>query len=378
MKRLSLPEEDKRNHVRAYIEGDLSQAEYTQKHGIAERTFSRWCSQYKNKAIDEARLEHQTIDGHYIKKATTHYDGKGNIKNIWLKTDKKVEDTLKIIEAAAKSFCTDITPTSPVPYRKHSLKSLLSLYVTTDYHFGMLAMKEECGEDWSLDIARTLLVNWYREAIASAPDSHTGILLNLGDMLHTDGLEALTPTSGHSLDADARYQVVVNVLIDVFREIVDMMLKKHEHVHIIMAEGNHDIAGSVWMRAMFEQFYKDEPRVTVDNTHIPYYAYQWGKVSLFFHHGHKRRMANITETLMGCFRKMVGETKYSYVHMGHMHHKHAKENSVMIVEQHTTLSAKDAHAVRGGYGSQRSASVITYHKDHGEVSRSTITPEMVM
>jgi hypothetical protein len=371
-------EQERINHVSAFMESGLTKIAYSEKHDIPMRTLVRWCGKYKSAEIDDAKLAHLTLDKHFIKKSTLHYDADGKLKQMWLKTDKKLEDTLAIMKTAAAALCKDITPTAPIEYKNHSLESLLSLYVTTDYHFGMLAMREECGEDWTLDIAKTLLVNWYREAIASAPDSHTGILLNLGDMLHTDGLEAVTPTSGHSLDADARYQVVVNVLIDIFREIVSMMLEKHEHVHIVMAEGNHDIAGSVWLRAMFQQFYKDEPRITVDNTHIPYYAYQWGKVSLFFHHGHKKRMDGITEALMGAFRKMVGETIYSYVHMGHMHHKHTKENTVMIVEQHTTLSAKDAHSVRGGYSSKRSASVITYHKDHGEVSRSTITPEMVM
>ncbi len=49
----------------------------------------------------------------------------------------------------------------------------------------------------------------------------------------------------------------------------------------------------------------------------------------------------------------------------------------MILEQHATLSAKDAYAVRGGYSSKRSAVVITYHLEHGEVGRNTINPNML-
>jgi len=49
----------------------------------------------------------------------------------------------------------------------------------------------------------------------------------------------------------------------------------------------------------------------------------------------------------------------------------------MIVEQHRTLAANDAYASRGGWLSGRSASVITYSKKFGEVSRLTISPEML-
>ena len=49
----------------------------------------------------------------------------------------------------------------------------------------------------------------------------------------------------------------------------------------------------------------------------------------------------------------------------------------MILEQHPTLSAKDAYASRGGYSSKRAAKIITYHKEHGEVGRNTLSPEMI-
>ena len=63
--------------------------------------------------------------------------------------------------------------------------------------------------------------------------------------------------------------------------------------------------------------------------------------------------------------------------MGHLHHRDVKENSMMIVEQHTTLAAKDSFAARGGYLSKRGASQITYSKKYGEVARTTIRPEMI-
>jgi len=116
--------------------------------------------------------------------------------------------------------------------------------------------------------------------------------------------------------------------------------------------------------------------VTVDSTETPYYCYEWGKTSLFFHHGHKKKLNDISQVFAGLYREVVGRTEYSYAHIGHLHHVQAKEDSLMIAEQHPTLAAKDAHSARGGYSSMRGASVITYSKCSGEVARQTLRPEI--
>lgn len=76
-------------------------------------------------------------------------------------------------------------------------------------------------------------------------------------------------------------------------------------------------------------------------------------------------------------RKAFGDSKYSYAHVGHLHHQKQVESRNMVVEQHRTLAAKDAYASRGGWMSGRSANVITYSAEYGEVGRLTISPEML-
>ena len=49
-----------------------------------------------------------------------------------------------------------------------------------------------------------------------------------------------------------------------------MLLQKHERVVLIMAEGNHDMASSAWLREVFSTFYESEPRITVDTSPYPY------------------------------------------------------------------------------------------------------------
>jgi len=191
------------------------------------------------------------------------------------------------------------------------------------------------------------------------------------------GLQATTEASGHILDADGRFQKLVRVVVRAVRRIINMLLEKHDHVHVLMCEGNHDTSASVWLREMLHAMYEYEPRITVDRSADPYYAYEFGDTSLYFHHGHKKKVSDIAQVFVSKFREMFGRTRHSFAHMGHLHHIDVKEGNLMVVEQHRTLAAPDAHSSRGGYSSGRDAKVITYHKRFGEVGRITINSDML-
>lgn len=184
--------------------------------------------------------------------------------------------------------------------------------------------------------------------------------------------------SGHVLDADTRYQKLVRYMISMVRCVIEMALEKHSEVKLMLVQGNHDESGMIWLAEMFKSFYSDNPRIEVDTSPDVFKALQFGKTSLFYHHGHKARFDAIESIMISKFRDIFGSTKYSYAHVGHLHHQKTVEGRNMIVEQHQTLAAKDAYASRGGWMSQRGANVIVYSSEFGEVERYTIKPEMLI
>ena len=212
--------------------------------------------------------------------------------------------------------------------------------------------------------------------IKASPKSGTGVLCQLGDFLHFDGLAAVTPSSHHILDADSRYGKVVDLAMSVMSEAVKMMLKKFGKVIVVSAEGNHDISGSIWLRKYLKHMFADEPRLEVIDNEFPYYALTHGRTMLGFHHGHKVKMAQLHKLFASepRFRRMWGESDYTYIHTGHYHHERLVEDGGAIAEQHPTLSARDAYAARGGWVSGRGAKIITYSKTDGEVARTTVRP----
>lgn len=312
-----------------------------------------------------------------VKGTSTLYGRDGKVRMQWVKSQQEQAAVKAYYRGLLNGLKAKIKPEALVTPPSVSNANLASCYIITDYHLGMLAWGEETGEDWDLKIAEDLLVRWFSAAIEASPPSELGILAQLGDFLHFDGHRAVTPNSGHILDADSRFTKLVRTAIRVVRRIIALMLTKHERVHILMEEGNHDEASSVWLRELLAALYDNEPRVHVDTRPDPYHLVVWGKCFISFHHGHKRKPQDVSSVIVAKFREEYGKTEHHYMHMGHLHHKFLIEDFLMKVEQHPTLAAKDAYASKGGWMSKREASVIVYHREHGEVARTIITPGML-
>jgi hypothetical protein len=317
-------------------------------------------------------------DPFVVKGTSTLYDENGKPRLQWVKTSVDQQKAEAARQAALEAMAEELPRLAALPPPAVAgNENLCNCYVITDFHLGMLSHHEETGADWDVKIAERTILDWFAQAIAQAPNSKVGVFAQLSDFLHADGLEPLTPASKHVLDVDSRFQKVVRTAIRVLRTIIDMLLLKHERLHIVMADANHDPVSQVWMREWFSVLYENEPRVTVDRSPSPYNAFEFGKVALFFHHGHKRKVGNVSEVFAAQFREIFGRTRYAYAHTGHLHSIDVKENNLMVVEQHRTLAAPDAYAARGGWLSGRDAKVITYHREFGEVSRLTINSDML-
>lgn len=311
------------------------------------------------------------------KGVSTYYNADGKPSGQWVKASIDDQKRVQAMQDAIAALCDEVPRAKPVPAPKIASNALATVYTLTDSHVGMLAWHREAGEDWDLEIAERVLTGCFQAMVDASPDANVGIVNQLGDFLHSDGLTPVTPTSGHILDQDGRFSKVVEVAVRVLRSVVSMALTKHKKVVVIMAEGNHDMASSVWLRVLFKTLFENEPRVQVIDTPLPYYCIQHGKTMLAFHHGHLKKNDQLPILFASQFPKIWGETVKRYCHTGHRHHTEEKEHSGITVIQHPTLAARDAYAARGGWVAERQVTSITYHAEYGQVARHTVTPEML-
>lgn len=317
-------------------------------------------------------------EGFALRRDSAYLDGEGRRVGGWkISEPDKVAQALAM-RAAIQGFKDDLPRADLVPAPVGTLSDLLCQYTITDAHLGALAWNEETrGGDYDLSIGERLIKDWFAAAIAGSPPARRAVFAQMGDFLHYDSFKSITPEHGHLLDGDTRYPKMVRAGIRVIRTVIRMLLEKHEQVDIIMSDANHDPSSEVWLRELFASFLEDEPRLRVDTTPGSYNVVEHGLVSLYYHHGHRRKISAVDSVFVGKFREIYGRTKFSYGHVGHKHADELKSTNLMKVEQHETLAAPDAYAANGGWLSGRSAKVIVYHAKYGEVGRSTLTPEMV-
>jgi len=317
-----------------------------------------------------------TAPGFFIKNATIHRVG-NEVKQVWERQHADMEQMLAAVDHVVAGMVKRIPPAKHIRRPAEFLDDLLTLYTFTDYHLGMLAWHREGGSDWNLKIAEETGVAAMDDMVSRSPRSKRAILNIQGDFFHTDGLLPMTPTSGNILDADSRFGKMVDVAISLICTLVDRALRHHDEVTLLICEGNHDIISSLWLRKLFKHFYRNNPRVSVEDSDLPYYAYQWGQTMLGFHHGHLRKNDDLPALFSAQFRAMWGQCPKVYIHTGHRHHKDIKAHTGAEVVQHPTMAARDAHAARGGWWSERQMLTYVYHKTLGEIGSHTTTPEML-
>ena len=316
-------------------------------------------------------------DGYLVKGVSTYYNKEGEKAGQWVKSSLDAARTEEIKRAAIAAMCEEIPKLGATLHVLGTHDHLCNVYTLTDSHVGMLAWHKEGGADWDLKIAEAVLTGCFQQMITASPKAATCVVNQLGDFLHYDGLAAVTPTNAHILDADGRFAKMVQVAIRILRRVVDMSLAHHDQVIVLMAEGNHDLASSVWLRAMFQALYENEPRVRVIDSELPYYVHQHGVTMLAFHHGHLKKNDQLPILFASQFPKIWGGTTKRYAHTGHRHHSEEKEHSGITVIQHPTLAARDAYAARGGWLAERQVTSITYSDKFGQVARNTVVPEML-
>jgi hypothetical protein len=310
--------------------------------------------------------------GTIMGKVTVQRNAAGEVLQTWARYSPDDEARAAAMVAAIEAMAADLPKLPPRKATGVWREDLLTVYPIGDPHIGMYSWREETGDDWDLAIAERVHCAAMAELVQAAPATETALIVNLGDLFHYDSLAAVTPRSGHMLDADGRYAKMIAVGVKIMRQCIESALAKHKRVHVINAPGNHDETGALWLAVTLANVYEREPRVTVDTNPSLFAYYRHGKVLLGVHHGHACKPDKLPGVMAADRAKDWGEAEHRHWLIGHIHHESRKEYAGVTVESFGTLAAKDAYATNGGWRSARPMQALIYHREHGEVARSRV------
>jgi len=294
----------------------------------------------------------------------------------WVKTKAK-HSSVDMLEEFVARLIDRVPAANVIPEPAVTDDELLTQITITDLHCGMYSWAEESGANYDLGLCYDLTTRSVDLAIQRSPSSKIGMLVELGDFFHYDGHNAITPRSGTLVDADGRYQKMIEVGEDIIIETIEKMLVKYSQVKVIIAQGNHDISTSDTLRSLIKRYYRKNERLEVIGGPNPYYAYKHGMTMIGCHHGHLKKKPSIPAHFAQFFAEMWGSTTYRYLHTGHLHCHHEEEKSGALTIQHSTLAASEAYAAHMYDNSLRSINTITYSNKYGMLSRNIIPFELV-
>jgi transposase-like protein len=275
-----------------------SRAEIASIIGISERqvkrrleSAKRWIDADPAARVAATVAGSETIPHSFWVKSDTH--------SIYYKTpsDDAKQDFLAAIAEAFKDI-----PALVMPQPSRAGNDAMTVYPLYDMHIGMLAWARETrGQDYDLDLAKQDLINGIETIAMRAPGSDTALVILGGDTLHVNDQFNETPGSKHHMDADGRFEKIVDVAIEAISHAIEYLATKHSKVMVVILRGNHDETSHIVLKAALKQRYRlsagiEFPVVSGwDKSEI--YWFQHGSSLVIAHHGDKmppQRLAMIS------------------------------------------------------------------------------------
>lgn len=328
--------------------------------------------------VGEHYVKQDTPPGFSVKGTSTLYGADGEVKGQWVKTRAEDERKTQAIQEWAEWLSEGFKGNAPAkPSKPHTNEDLMAVYPMGDPHFGLYSWGEETGEDFDLEEAERRTVETIDRLVEAAPPAETALFINLGDMMHADDSTNRTPASGHALDVDTRFGKVVQVGLRAMIYCIEAMRRKHKKVIFWLEVANHDPHSGYMLALCLAAYYTNADDVEVNLSPAFFHYMQFGKCLIGATHGHGPKQQDLPLLMAHDQKEAWGSTDYRYWYVGHVHHKSAKEHPGVIVETFRTLTATDAWHAGKGYRSGKDMNVITLHKEHGEIQRTTCPLSMV-
>jgi len=245
-----------------------------------------------------------------------------------------------------------------------------------DVHIGKLAMAEQTGDTYNIEIAKERCLEGVRGIVSKAsgfPIEKIALIIG-NDIIHVDNTNGST-TKGTPQDTDGMwwtmYQEAKNLYIKIVEELVTVA-----DVHVIYNPSNHDLKSGFMLADSLSSWFDKAENVTFDVSinHRKYFKY--GKNLICTSHGDGAKEADMPLIMAQEQKQMWADTDYRYIYLHHLHHKKqikwqsGKDYQGATVESLRSPSALDSWHHRNGYiGAPKAVEGFIHNKEQGQISR---------
>lgn len=297
--------------------------------------------------------------------------------------NKEIPDKKQLSESIkeyVKGLCEEIPPRQPRKFKrtkKHTNDLMTGIFIG-DAHIGMYAYnKETKHSDFNSDIATEQLRDAIDYLVDKAETTETGLLVDVGDYLHTNGQNNMT-FSGTPQDVDTRQDSVQRKAAMCMIYMIDKMLDKFKKVTVVVAKGNHDTDSSSVIRIGVSLAYRNEKRVTVLDSDGFYNYVEYGNWLLGVHHGDKQKPESLAGSMARDMPQAWGRTTHRMWCVGHFHKEYVKVLPGVKYKVFAALPPPDSWHASKGYMGDGEMEMLTFRKAGGIYSSHVYTIPQVI
>jgi hypothetical protein len=279
----------------------------------------------------------------------------------WLKYE---QSTLRYINNVLKDHKPYSVPQLKINPAEENYALVLPVM---DLHFGKYSSPDETGQSYSRKEARNLL-HFHTEKVLSRalkfgrPDK---IISTVGsDFCHIDNILGTT-TKGTPQDMDGTPGVILKEALELAVEHIDS-LREVAPVELVLCSGNHDEYTSLALLMYLRAWYRNCEDVTVHFSLFPRNYISYGVTLMGFSHGDECKPADLTKLVPHEARELWANTENAVIYTGHKHYEYSNDDSGILIQQGSSLSAADRWHNKKGYVLSRQ-SLIGYivYEQHG-------------
>lgn len=293
---------------------------------------------------------------------------KSGSHSVYYKTPQDDSAKPDLLATIADAF-KDIPAYRPNPVAARN-DGLITVYPLYDMHIGMMAWARETrGQDYDLELAKDDLITSIKTVASRSPMSDTALVILGGDTLHVNDHFNETPGSKHHMDADGRFEKIIDVAIEAISHAIEFLADRHAKVMVVILRGNHDETSHVVLKAALKQRYRLSSGIEFpvisgwDKSEI--YWFQHGNALIACHHGDKmppQRLAMIVADQ--CL--FWSTSKRRVILTGHLHSMKVQDFPGVT---HFTLRAfAPADAYGATFGGVRGLSAMSFCDKKGLVN----------
>jgi hypothetical protein len=243
-----------------------------------------------------------------------------------------------------------------------------------DLHVGKQCSKEETGDDYGIEEARTIVNNSIKYfASAGKPFGVTRCLLVFGNDFFNSDNSSNTTYGGTPQDEEKRWNYTFEKGIEIAIDIIDYCASIYNKVEVKIVQGNHDFTRSFYLGCCLIQRYANSNIVSVDNNKSPRKYFSFGNNAICFTHGSEESVSRLPLIFASEEPLLWAECKFKEIHCGHLHKE--KESLVVCDTENAlrirtlpSLVGKDAWHKLKGYNSIRETLAFIWDEDNGNTA----------